>query len=196
MSSSGTTDTAARPAWRPAPAPRSARRRRIVWSAVGVVAVVIVVGLALGTGSSGARRAEAFSLANAAGGPAVAYRPPPAGGTATPTVVVFFASWCPPCQAELPAVAGAVVKMQAAHLPVRFLGIDGNDQAAAGLAFARHSGVTFPVGEDHAEVVAPELGATGLPSTVFIDRTGHVAQVVQGPITVAALRAGVARLAG
>jgi AhpC/TSA family len=78
---------------------------------------------------------------------------------------------------------------------VAFVGVDGNDEPASGLAFARASGVSFPVAEDTTSAVAPRFGLYGYPDTVFVDAHGDVAGVVRGPITKATLVAWLHRLA-
>jgi hypothetical protein len=77
---------------------------------------------------------------------------------------------------------------------VVFVGIDGNDDPASGLAFARASGVGFRVAVDALSSVAPRYGLVGYPDTVFVDATGHIAGVVQGPVTRAVLQGWIARL--
>jgi thiol-disulfide isomerase/thioredoxin len=111
-----------------------------------------------------------------------------------PVVLTFFASWCTPCQTELPAIARIAAQETSAGGRIHFVGIDGNDDPSSGLAFARRSGVTFPAGSDPTEDVARALGLPGLPDTVFVDRSGHVVNVVEGPISEATLRTWIARL--
>jgi len=172
---------------RPPDQPR--RRRRPLTTAVvaAAVAVVVVVALLLVTADGPAEPAmPRFSLTNLAGGAPVTY--PAAPGT--PTVVAFFASWCVPCQTELPMVARVAGAEARAGSPVRFVGVDGNDDPTAGLAFARRSGVTFAVGRDDQETVASALALPGLPDIVFVDRSGRVVHRIEGSgqVTVASLR--------
>ena len=56
---------------------------------------------------------------------------------------------------------------------VVFLGVDGNDDPASGLAFARKSGVGFVVGADADSALAPKFTLVGYPGTVFIDGCGE-----------------------
>ena len=85
---------------------------------------------------------------------------------------------------------------QAAGDKVRFIGVDDNDTTAAGLAFARRSGVDFPVGRDYDSEVAPDYGLPGNPATVFIGADGDVAKTVLGPVTPATLETEIARIDG
>ncbi len=149
--------------------------------AAAVVAAVAAVVVALVVpGGAPPRAVPAFALPAAAGGAPISYRPPPPGGSGRPMVLAFFASWCGPCHVELPAVARQVARLQHAGTPIRFVAVDGNDTASAGLAFAHRSGVTFPVAEDETQSLARKIGLVGLPDTVFVDRSGHIVHIMQG----------------
>lgn len=174
-------------------APRAKKRRRRIIFSVAIV-VVLAAGIIVGKlGGGGGSPASAplpptphFSLARLGGGAPVTF--PDAAMAHHPVVLVFFASWCGPCQKELPALAHYVHEVQASRSPVRFIGIDGNDQNSSGLAFARKSGVTFPAAADHEESVAYQLGLGGLPDTVFISARHKIVHIVQGAVSVSALR--------
>ena len=172
---------------------RSPRRRRLLSLLVGVV---LAAGLWIGlssVSSSPPAGAHPFSLPRLGGGPRVTF-PLGADGARRPVVLTFFASWCGPCRTELPVIA-AVARAEARHRsPVRFIGIDDNDAASSGLAFAKASGVDFPVGRDWLVEVAPTYEVEANPSTVFIDADGRIAETVRGPVTRSGLVAGIARI--
>jgi cytochrome c biogenesis protein CcmG/thiol:disulfide interchange protein DsbE len=186
MSSSASTELPARRGMSPG-------RRRWVSLAIGLVlAAAVWVGLT-SFAAPASVTVHPFSLPRLGSGPRV--RVPIVGeGAHDPVVVTFFASWCGPCHAELPALSRVVRQAQAAGDKVRFIGIDGNDAPASGLAFARQSGVDFPVGRDALSLVAPTFGIQGYPATVFIDADGDIASTVRGPIKVATLEAGITRI--
>jgi cytochrome c biogenesis protein CcmG, thiol:disulfide interchange protein DsbE len=174
---------------------QGARRvRRFLVSTAVVIVVVVGVVVALGFTSSAPQRAPAFSYPRLGGGAPVRY--PLAGSQAHhPLVVAFFASWCSPCRTDLPTIARVARQEARRRGPVEFVGIDGNDEPASGLAFARQSGVMFPVGSDAESALAPRFGLDGYPDTVFVDASGDVAYVVHGPVSRATLERWVARLA-
>jgi cytochrome c biogenesis protein CcmG/thiol:disulfide interchange protein DsbE len=92
-----------------------------------------------------------------------------------PVILNFFASWCTPCQKETPLLAKAAVAEQAKGGPVRFVGVDVNDQPADALPFVQKAGITYPVGVDQTFRVASGLyGLYGLPQTFYIGPDGKV----------------------
>lgn len=120
-----------------------------------------------------------------------------AGLRGTPTVVNIWGSWCTPCQAEAKYLATVY---DALKPRVRFLGVDTEDSADSALDFAPH--VTPPmrypsvVDEQKKVLIGLDL-ISAVPSTVFVDASGHVvhkAAVAYG--SAAQLRADIARYLG
>ena len=102
-------------------------------------------------------------------------------------MLLFFASWCAPCQSEVPAIASAYRAQSAAHR-VSVIGVDGMDPTKDALAFVHSKGVTFPVAADTQYQVTEGLYYfDGDPDAVFIDGDGTIAHIVHGPITRAEL---------
>lgn len=85
-----------------------------------------------------------------------------------PLVINFWASWCPPCRQEMPVLERAARQLSGR---VSFVGLDTQDQPGAGLAFARRTGVTYPIATDNVQVYA-SYGINGLPTTFFVTADG------------------------
>ena len=100
-------------------------------------------------------------------------------------VLNFWGSWCGPCRAEAPTLA--VTAQQYRPDGVAFLGVDVRDTRASALAFARDFGVTYPSVSDPGSVITLDFTAVvpiaGTPTTLVIDRTGHIAGAVFGTAT-------------
>ncbi len=97
-----------------------------------------------------------------------------------PTVVSFFASWCPNCHKDVGVLAKARRQLAAS---VNFVGVDVADSRSAGVALVRSAGMTYPVGFDPNRRVASEYQLVGFPSTVFLNGSGQVVGHVLGAIT-------------
>jgi cytochrome c biogenesis protein CcmG/thiol:disulfide interchange protein DsbE len=96
-----------------------------------------------------------------------------------PVVVNFWASWCPPCVAEMP-------EFQRIHRRlggrVAFLGINQRDQLQAAERLASSSGVTYPLAIDPAGRSFDAFGGLGMPTTVLNRADGTVAEVFAGQL--------------
>ena len=112
------------------------------------------------------------------------------------TVVLnFWASWCPPCRAEMPEFQalwerrGPSGPDDLVVLAVDFLP---EDSVADAANFAREFGLTFPVLFDADGSVARRYRVRGFPATFFIDRRGVVRTTAFGPVFGDLLEIGVA----
>jgi thiol-disulfide isomerase/thioredoxin len=107
-------------------------------------------------------------------------------------VVNFFASWCPHCSPELPALAD-ISRRPGAGVDV--LGVDSNDpNSSAARAMLAAAQATYPVVVDPKAQVSTQYLLTALPATYFVGRDGRVLGAVFGPQTAAQLAGWVARL--
>ena len=87
-----------------------------------------------------------------------------------PAVVNLWASWCTPCEKELPILA-RLDEQAGDRLTV--LGVDYQDpDPEAALDLLAASGVTYPQLADPGGSLADQLKILGLPGTVFVDAEG------------------------
>jgi cytochrome c biogenesis protein CcmG/thiol:disulfide interchange protein DsbE len=98
-------------------------------------------------------------------------------------VLNFWASWCPPCREEDPALKSAAATSAGR---VQFLGVNIQDSAPAASAYVAEQQQPYPVGP----LVSgryQDYGVTVPPETFFIDSDGKVAARFVGPLDVATL---------
>ena len=101
-------------------------------------------------------------------------------------MVDFWASWCPPCRVEAPALAKVYREFQGQ--PVEFLGVDIWDNIGDAELFLQQEGQAYPNGFDTSGVVAIDYGVRGIPEKYFIDREGILVKKLSGPLTETTLR--------
>ncbi len=104
-------------------------------------------------------------------------------------LVNFWASWCPPCIAEMPDLQQVYADYASQGFVI--LGINATDQDSAetALDFIEDHELTFPILFDVDGSVFSRYEVPALPTTYFIDRQGEIQEVVVGgPISEAMLR--------
>ncbi len=87
-------------------------------------------------------------------------------------VLNFWASWCPPCQAEAPAVERLQRQLERHHATV--LGVADNDVASEALEFIHAHHLTYPNLRDAGGEYASSYGTIELPESFLIDPSGHI----------------------
>jgi thiol-disulfide isomerase/thioredoxin len=102
------------------------------------------------------------------------------------TVVLnLWGSWCSPCRGE--AATLALLDKRYGPQGVAFLGDDVGDTPANALAFTRSAGITYPSINDQGYAVVQQLSQVipvkDTPTTIVIDKTGHVAGTVIGAVS-------------
>lgn len=96
-------------------------------------------------------------------------------------VINVFATWCPPCINETPALAQLSAAM--AGKPVDIVGIDQQEYPSTVLQFAQRYRLSFPLYIDNQHVTGRKLGAYDIPRTFIVDDRGTVLANVAGPLT-------------
>ncbi len=99
-------------------------------------------------------------------------------------VVNFWASWCPPCQREIPGFIRLQRKYGADGL--QFVGIAIDDKSAV-QAYANKTGFNYPILVSDLEGVSLARASGnysgGLPYTIVIDQQGRVVAAGSGEMT-------------
>jgi len=95
-----------------------------------------------------------------------------------PVIINFWATWCPPCRAEMPDIEDAYQKYQDRGLVV--LAVNQMEQASVVQQFVTKHGLSFPVLLDKESVAADAYHVRFLPTTVFVRKDGTILDVVVG----------------
>ena len=158
-------------------------RHRFRWATVAVAALAVALAVAVA-----ARRDR-----DAAGTPvgAAAELETLDGGTTTladyrgkPLVLNFFASWCPPCLAEMPGFERVHQDLAGR---VGFLGVNLQDRVTDGRAVVEQTGVTYDIARDPDGDLFAAFGGIAMPTTVFIDADGNIVDVQSGELSAGGL---------
>jgi len=168
----------------------------------GVTAGIVMALLTIG----GADLLAAFGLQGADGAglaiptpipdPVRVGEPPPDFSTTTPdgepialsdyrgSVVAlnFWATWCVPCRAEMPALQNASETYASGELII--IGVNAGESPRQVRAFLDEYGLTFPIALDRNGSIADLYGVRVFPTTIWIDAEGNVQAEHFGPLTV------------
>lgn len=158
--------------------------RKSPWILGGIVVlVVLAIGIANVFGnreSDDAEVAPVFEMALFDGG---TFRLADHRGKVV--VINFWASWCEPCRAEMPALQAA---SEQAGDEVVFVGVGAKtDREDEARAFAEEFGITYPIGRDTEGgdrvngAIQVAYGVFAFPATYIVDPDGDIATVLLTP---------------
>lgn len=112
-------------------------------------------------------------------------------------IVNLWASWCPPCRAEMPALQEVYEANRDRGLEILAVNTTYQDSEAAAARFVQEYGLTFPVPLDQTGEVSRSYLLRALPTSFFIDRDGVIRSVViGGPMSKTTIQTTVEALLG
>jgi cytochrome c biogenesis protein CcmG/thiol:disulfide interchange protein DsbE len=153
------------------------RRLRLI-GLVLAAAAALAAFVAFGLASSGSPTvAPALPRERLAGAP-ITLPGLVAGAHGRATLVLFWASWCGPCEREAPAVQRF---SQSATGSGRIVGVDWSDGLAGASAFLRRYRWSFPNVRDSEGTVGSKYGLAVLPTTFVLDAHGRIVKLLRGP---------------
>jgi cytochrome c biogenesis protein CcmG/thiol:disulfide interchange protein DsbE len=163
-------------------------RPRLYWP-IALAAAALVALLTYGVASQGPDTSIDQKLQEGKRVDAPVKELPKLGGTGTGSladhkgkVVVLnvWASWCPPCQSEMPLLQRT--QDQISKQGGLVLGVDTQDSPDDAMAFLRKKNITFPSLRDRDRDYGQKYGVSAYPETFLIDRQGRIAALRRGPV--------------
>ncbi|MGD2019884.1 MAG: TlpA disulfide reductase family protein [Thiohalocapsa sp.] len=95
-----------------------------------------------------------------------------------PVIINFWATWCPPCRAEMPAMQRAWEQLEGDG--VMLVAVNVGESKAEVAAFAEQLQVEFPLPMDTDMSVSQRWPMKGLPTTFVVDPDGRLVYRAQG----------------
>jgi peroxiredoxin len=164
------------------------RSRGALWLLMAVLAAA-ALWFVLGHDDSGApvvrgARAPGFSLARHAPGDAsndgsTGAALSLASLTGRVVLVNFWATWCEPCEREMPAMQRLYERLPHEHFELVAISIDEEPEKID--AFVERYGLTFPILVDPGKQVATAYQTMGVPESLLVDRGGRIVERYVGP---------------
>ncbi|MGH7307294.1 MAG: TlpA disulfide reductase family protein [Candidatus Rokuibacteriota bacterium] len=93
----------------------------------------------------------------------------------------FWATWCPPCREEMPAMERLFQQTRKDGLVMLAVSVDADPKVIA--PFVEEQRLTFTIGLDPKMELADTYGVRALPATFIVDREGQLAALALGPRT-------------
>ena len=112
--------------------------------------------------------------------------------TGKPIVLNFWASWCGPCQMEMPDFHEKYLELgQDVHFLMVNMTDGSRETVDSASAFVDKNAYAFPVFYDTAVDAAMTYGIYSLPTTYFINAKGHAIAQATGSINAETLQRGI-----
>jgi cytochrome c biogenesis protein CcmG, thiol:disulfide interchange protein DsbE len=92
----------------------------------------------------------------------------------SPVLLNVWATWCPPCREEMPALQALHETFGDRGLRVIGVSIDARGAESAIRSFADDHGIRFTLLHDPAEAVSRQFRINGVPETFLIDGAGRI----------------------
>lgn len=93
-------------------------------------------------------------------------------------ILDFWATWCPPCRAEIPDFISLYNEYKDRGLVI--IGISVDDSIEPVKKFIQQNNVNYPVVMGNSKVIQDYGGITGIPTTFIIDKKGNIVEKFVG----------------
>ena len=109
-----------------------------------------------------------------------------------PLLINFWATWCPPCREEMPALEQIERKWAERGAAVVVINFEEDAETICG--YLAENGLSLPVFQDNSGEVAQKLDITYLPTTLFVHSAGVIRSRNEGPLSQGQMEAGLRAL--
>ncbi len=113
--------------------------------------------------------------------------------TDKPTLLVFWATWCPHCRSELPVLQKLYKDL--GPKGANFVGVSLDDNSARARDFVKSNNITFPMAVAGARSnLLGSYGITGIPTVFVLGKGGVVKARYAGEVAESTIRGDFAKL--
>ena len=167
------------------------------WKAIRIIGLIFIVGWIIGSAAIYTPPKEEVIASPAVGFYAPDFTLADLNGTSftlsdhfgQPMILTLWASWCPPCKAEMPTFNQAYESFGPDKVLVVGVNVAAQDDLNAVRKFVEDNQISFPILLDVNADVSNQYQLQGLPMTFFINAEGIIEEVfVGGPLPSSTVR--------
>lgn len=104
----------------------------------------------------------------------------------------FWASWCPPCKAEMPDIEKLYEETKDSDLVILAVNL-GEDKNTA-KSFIENNKYNFTVLLDSDQSIAMKYNIVAIPTSFFIDKEGNIVSSIKGGMTIETMKNYISKL--